>query len=180
MEPILTDQQITETLKVVNAKLTANTLDLQTIWKRNASIGLDLYKVKNSFNGNTKDFGQYLNTNCPKLDVKLVSYYIKLAGHNDDQYSADTIQKWLYSNDVKAVNPRTCWDRFNKAHKTDQDPDTKNGEVTETSADPLAKDSIVARLESLLNEIKTAELDDVEIARLQALNETFSEVIDNL
>jgi hypothetical protein len=179
-QEILNDTQIREALRIVNSKLTNNTLDLRAIWGRNADIGHQLYQVKNSFNGSTKEFGQYLDTNCPKLDVKLVSYFIKLAGYNDDQYDSGTIIKWLADNNCQATNPRTCWDKFNKAHKTEPDADTKNGKVTETSADPLDKQSIVARLESLLDEIKTAELDDIEIARLQALNETFSEVIDNL
>ena len=175
----LTDEKIKEYTVSIHQLTLDNKNSVVDIWYGNADIGEKLYLIKNNLNGSTKEFGEYLQINCPLLNVKLVSYYIKLSGHNDDNYDATTIIKWLRANDVQAVNPRSCWDKFNAAHKTPPEADETNGPVEKPLEKP-ADNKLIDRLENLLTELKKAELSDVDKARLQNLSDQFSDIVDEI
>ena len=173
------DALTTTRILEINSYLTDNQQSQIDVWTNNIAIGERLYLIKNQFNGNTKEFGDWLATHTPKLDVKLVSYYIKLAGHNDNQYSSQTIIDWLSANAVNATNPRSCWDKFNKAHKT-TDETTENGEVQ--TIEPLStnteKDSVVTRLAQIYDEIKkrSDELTEDQLERVAVIASQLAEL----
>lgn len=181
MTTTLTTQQ-QDAVMDINAILVQSDNSRSEIWHDNSLLGERLHEVKGLVNGSTKEFGAWLTEHVPQLDVKLVSYYIKLAGYNDDQYDAQTIQAWLRDNYVVATHPRTTWDKFNKAHKDAPADDTQDGEVESTTHKNDSVDSsLSARLEKLLTEIKTKmskqELDDSEMARIANLSDLFAEVV---
>lgn len=161
----------TNRINRLNNLLTQSRINKMDIWAINAKIGETLHVVKESFNGSTKEFGDYLSKNCPLMDVKLVSYYIRLAGHNADNFSAADIIKWLKANEVQATNPRTCWDKFAKAHKPATDKDTEPGDVTETTLGPQddPKRAILARLQSVYADLErfAVNLTDDELTEVK-------------
>lgn len=89
--------------------------DKATMLQNYQTIGHNLYLIKSSFNGSTKEFGSYLERHCPSLEVKLTSYMIKLAGYNQPEncvFSADQVRRYLVKHYPNISNPRLAWDKF--------------------------------------------------------------------
>lgn len=166
----------------INSYLTTAEARRSDLWAYNAAIGTKLHIIKESFDGSTKQFGNYLAQHCPKLDVKLVSYYIKLAGYNTEQYEASAIIKWLENNAVNATNPRTCWDKFNKAHKPEVNKDEENSEVTTEAPPQSTKDSLVARLAQLYDEFtkRAVDLDEDDLDTISTIAGQFNEYVSTI
>lgn len=153
-------------------------------------IGRNLFILKNEYPA-TKQFKSVLETHCPDIPVKRVSYLIKISGHGDAEkgqnFDVSLIEKWVADNHPTLTSELTIWDKFYKAHKPAESDETDPGNVEDVTPEPSVADiagNDLKALEAALDHFTTKALvnmtaDQLVIAR-QKLHNAFVAATETL